>query len=590
MIEPRIYRVAFVPAILAVVLVMFSIESRPRPLRQGLAADVLFDGRQAEAIARQIVVADRDRRAGRPGDLRLAGRVRRTLGSRGFAVEVDRFQRADKDLVNVIGRRPGRSRRQVVVVAARDATGVPDAAGSAGDTAALLELSRVFEGRPSRKTLVLASVDGSTLGDVGARRLVGSLEEPGLVDGVLVISSLGARRSGPPSVVSWSNDTTRTGIGLERTVADSVRQELGRPATGARPAGQIARLAFPIGIGGQGVLLDSGHDAVRISGDGEVPDTRRSEPDAVDEDGLGGLGRATLRTVTALDQGGRPQHGPDSYVTVVSQVVPGWVLSLLGLTLILPALVASVDAFARARRRGRPVLPWLSWLGAGVLAFVLGLGLSYVLALVGATPDPPAAPVAPDLYPLDLPAGAVMAVAGLVVTLGWVGLRSLATRSDRALKDRADPAAAVAVALVLSVATLAMWAVNPFAALVLAPGLHLWILATMVDPPPPRRMRLVMVAAGLLLPVLLIVYDLIVLHLDPLSGAWYLFLLVTGGHVSVTSALLGCVLAAALGSIVSIARVAHPEVEGPADVPSVRGPGSYAGPGSLGGTSSALRR
>ncbi len=76
-----------------------------------------------------------------------------------------------------------------------------------------------------------------------------------------------------------------------------------------------------------------------------------------------------------------------------------------------------------------------------------------------------------------------------------------------------------------------------------------------------------------------------------MSGAWYLFLLVTGGHVSVATALLSCVLAASLGSVIAIARAPHPEVEKKTiDGPSVRGPGSYAGPGSLGGTSSALRR
>ena len=44
MIEPRIYRAAFIPALLAVVLVMFSLENRPKPVPQGLAADVVFDG------------------------------------------------------------------------------------------------------------------------------------------------------------------------------------------------------------------------------------------------------------------------------------------------------------------------------------------------------------------------------------------------------------------------------------------------------------------------------------------------------------------------------------------------------------------
>jgi hypothetical protein len=589
-IEPRVYRAAFVPAVLAVVFVMFSIESRPRALPQGLAADVLFDGRQAAAGARAIVSAGRDRRAGRAGNLELAGRVRRTFASRGFAVEVDRFERADKDLVNVVGRRAGKSRRQIVVLAARDATGVPDAAGSAADTAALLELSRVFEGRPSRKTLVLASVDGSTLGEVGANRLVARLEKPDLVDGVLVLSDLGAGSGTRPAVVPWSNDVTRAGIGLQRTVSESIRQELSQTAPGASPAGQLARLAFPMGIGGQGVLLDEGYDAVRIAGDGEVADTAESDPDRVDEDRLGGLGRATLRTLTSLDGGGRPEHGPRTYVTAVSQVLPGWVLSLLAATLILPALVGSVDAFARARRRRRSVGPWFSWLAAAVLALLGGLGLSFLLTLVGATPDPPAAPVPPELYPLDIAAGAVLALVGLTVCLAWIVLRRLITRADPALHDPTDAGAAVAVSLVLALSTLALWVGNPFAALILTPALHLWTLAILVDPPPSRRSRLIMVALGLLLPALVAAYALITLGLNPLSGAWYLFLLVTGGHVSVAGALLGCVQAALLGSVIAIAAARHPEVEGRAEGPSVRGPQSYAGPGSLGGTSSALRR
>ncbi len=88
------------------------------------------------------------------------------------------------------------------------------------------------------------------------------------------------------------------------------------------------------------------------------------------------------------------------------------------------------------------------------------------------------------------------------------------------------------------------------------------------------------------------VYELLTLSMDPVSGAWYLFLLVTGGHVSVPSALVGCVLAGVLSSVVAIARApreAPPQGPRP-ELPSVRGPASYAGPGSLGGTSSALPR
>jgi hypothetical protein len=37
--------------------------------------------------------------------------------------------------------------------------------------------------------------------------------------------------------------------------------------------------------------------------------------------------------------------------------MPGWVLSLLAGTLLLPAFIAAVDAFARARRQHVSVLP-----------------------------------------------------------------------------------------------------------------------------------------------------------------------------------------------------------------------------------------
>src|SRR6188472_1911777 len=90
-IEPRIYRAAFVPAVLALVLAMFSLESRPAPLPQGLAADVLFDGDLAAGEARSIADAQPDRRPGSVGDQATARRVADVLTRRGFGVEVDRF-------------------------------------------------------------------------------------------------------------------------------------------------------------------------------------------------------------------------------------------------------------------------------------------------------------------------------------------------------------------------------------------------------------------------------------------------------------------------------------------------------------------
>src|SRR5918999_2963813 len=85
-IEPRVYRAAFVPALLALVLTMFSLQSRPRPLAQGLAADVLFDGRVAAAEAARIVAAAPDRRPGTRGDRPTPERVVRALDGSGFPI------------------------------------------------------------------------------------------------------------------------------------------------------------------------------------------------------------------------------------------------------------------------------------------------------------------------------------------------------------------------------------------------------------------------------------------------------------------------------------------------------------------------
>ena len=583
MIEPRVYRAAFVPALLALVLTMFSLQSRPGALGQGLAADVLFDGRLAATSAATIAADEPDRRPGQPGDRRTAAFVETQLKARGFRTAHRDFTHAGRSMRNVVGRRAGRSRHQVVVVAARDAAVVPEATGSAADTAALLELARVFEGRPTQKTLVLASVDGSTLGEVGTAALLDELPSPDLVDGVLVISDLASPTRRGPIVQAWSSDDRRAGIGLTRTVADSLRQELEAKMGGSGALGQLARLSFPIGIGAQGPLIESGYDAVRISGSGELPPAGDGPPEAIEEDTIGALGRATLRTVTALDQGGRPEHGPESYVTAASQVMSGWVLALLGGTLLLPVFVAAVDAFARARRREVEVLVWLRWLGAWVAPFLAGLAVAEVLALTGATPVPPPAPVAPALLPLDGPALAVLGGVAAAMALALLLGRYLAGRPDRSLITPAGPGPAVAVVVVLSVASLALWLVNPYAGLLVVPAAHLWMLAVLSSAQPRRRVRALLLALGALPVLLVTLYYLIALSMDPLSGAWYLLMLVTGHSVSLATSLISCLMLGVLGAASElVARApARPGADAPDRGPALSAPASYAGAGLL---------
>ena len=329
---------------------------------------------------------------------------------------------------------------------------MPDAPGSASDTAALIELARALEGRPTRKTLVLVSLDGGTLGEVGARELLSELPDPGLVDGVLAVSDLAAPRRRGPYVQAWSTDERRAGIGLQRTVAESIRRELNSNPGGVGAFGQLARLSFPIGIGAQAVLLDGGYDAVRIAGSGELPP---GGDGPVDLDQRGQAGRARPRDAAHADRA-RPRRAPRARAAQlpdgVSQVVPGWLLSLLAITFLLPALVAAVDAFARARRQHVEVLAWLRWVAAWVAPFLAALALAELLALVGATPSPPPAPVPPDLLPLDGPALAVLAGVAAAMAIALVVARSLAARPDPSLMQPESPGAAVALALVANVA------------------------------------------------------------------------------------------------------------------------------------------
>jgi len=80
--------------------------------------------------------------------------------------------------------------------------------------------------------------------------------------------------------------------------------------------------------------------------------------------------------------------------------------------------------------------------------------------------------------------------------------------------------------------------------------------------------------------------------LDPLGFVWALLLAVAGAHIGPVAWLFWSLVAGcALAAIVLAWRTRPPPpVEVSEPKITVRGPASYAGPGSLGGTESALRR
>lgn len=596
-LDPRIYRAGFLPILFALVLVGFSLREPPRPLTASLAPDA-FDGgaafRQLDRLAAEAPL----RRPGSAGDRLVARHVEETLRANGFRVGVRRLtaQTADgsRALETVVGERAGFSNRRILVLAHRDALGRGARAELSG-TAALLELARVLGGRTLGRTLVLASTSGGTAGLAAVERLAASPGGP--VDAVLVLGDLAGTRTDRPLVVPWSQSTALAPLQLRRTVESALMTEARLRAGTVSPSVQLARLAFPLTLGEQGPFNAQGLGAVLLSASGE----RSPAADApVSAERLTELGRAALRSVGALDGGG-DLPGSEPYMLLEHKVLPAWPVRLLAIALMLPVLLAAVDAFARVRRRRERVGMWLRWVAVSVLPFLLAALLAIGLfrtGLIEAAPDAPVAGLA------SAPNVAVLASVAVVALLAWFGLRpwllrllGVETEFRPAVAASGDlrstsqgGGAATAIVLVLCAATLAVWIGNPYASLLLIPALHLWLLAMAPETHLRRPVALALWALGLLAPLLVAYAYGRQFGLDPLGLAWMVTLLVAGGGLSlltvlVWSVVLGCTAAA----LVVVLRASGEGPDAAAPI-TVRGPKTYAGPGSLGGTESALRR
>jgi len=495
-----------------------------------------------------------------------------------------------------VATRPGQSERRIVLLAHRDGAGLANLSG----TAALLELARVLKSRELRKTVVLVSTSGSTTGFAGAREWA-KTQAGGPVDGVIVLGDMAGERLKKPWVVGWPQSSGPTPLGLERTLQASVRRETNSEAGGPRAFGQWMRRALPITVSGQGPIGGEGVPAVLLSESGELGPAADAP---VLEDRLEVFGKSALDAVGAIDAAG-PRDEPafadaSQGIVTLRNVLPDWGARLIVGSLLLPALLAALDAFFRARRRRVPIAPWIAWLT--VAAVPLPVAWLWLRAL-GATDlvEVPDGPVLPSLYPLETSGIVAMVSALLAGALAcWLArylagaLRGRMPEEPPEGNGRRRPAPGVdglAVATGVWICALAAvtWAMNPYAAGVLVLATHLWLFAAGGWRGWPA---LAAVLAGLVPVVLVAVYYCLALDLDPLELAWGAALAAGSGSGLWSTLLLAGVLAALAGVIrvlLARRRIARDETPGGAGI-KTRGPVSYAGPGSLGGTESALRR
>ncbi|HET9075273.1 MAG TPA: hypothetical protein VFN48_11905 [Solirubrobacteraceae bacterium] len=598
MVDPRIYRVSWVIVLIAIIIFGFSLQTAPPAASTDLAPGVSFSAAAPQAVslaARFGAVApgsvrDGDFAAAMAAGLRAAG---------GFSVSsrTDSLRTAvgERAIATVEAERPGLGQGTIVVVADRDLLSGPPAphdAGAVAGTAAsavLLQLARVFSGASLNRSLLLVSTSGA-VGAAGNAQLAASLAGQN-VDAVIVLGDLARATTRRPVVVPWSTRAALAPSALAGTLSRYLGVQAGLSATLPSFSAQLSHLAFPFTAGGQGPFAAAGLPAVTVSLSGD----RLPQPgERVDPARIAGLGLALDQSISALEAG--PTLAPPGRdLSLASKLVPLWAVRLLVLALIAPVAATLIDAIARARRRGHSILSWSVWVLSGTLPWILGLLVlraAGVLALVPTLPAPVDGSVA-----VSLGAAGTGVVALGITAVALRLLRPVGVQIASGIGWRRTPTspaiegASVALSLVLCALTLLVWSVNPFAAALFVPALHLWLWVGSPGVAGRWGRSVLLILAGLLAPLLLAIHVMLSLGLSPWGFAASLVRALSGSAVTLGLALSWCVALGVLSGIVVLlaraVRASAVTVEAPV---TVRGPATYAGPGSLGGTQSALRR
>jgi hypothetical protein len=591
MFDPRIYRGGLVVVALAALVLLFSFDNQQSALTSTLAPDA-FSGQNAFATMTNLAKAYPDRTPGTSGDYDVADYVDQKLTQFGFAPSTDTFSartaNGRRTLENVIGVRPGMESGSVVVIAHRDASGSPSTASISG-TATLIELARDLEGETLHRTVVLASTSGSE-GTAGAIRLAQKLGGP--IDSVIVLGDLASAHLRQPVIVPWSQGQQVAPSRLRNTLSSALNQQTSITSGGTSLFGQFAHLAFPLTLTEQGPFGARGIPAVLLSLSGERGPAANAAISGPNQ--LTSVGQAVLSAVSALNSGPTvPAASP--YVLFDNKVVPGWAISVFVLALVVPVLLTTIDGIARALRRGYRVWRWVLVVLLAAIPFALGALVILGARVVGTLAITPPGPVAAGVVPMNSSGTVVLLLAAAVAIGSAVLLTPFVVRFAAGSRRSRDAESSVggatcAVLLVMCAVTIVIWLRNPFAAALLVPALHLWLLALNADLRMPLAARAALIVAGLVPVVGVVLYYAVTLGFGPIALAWAAALLIAGHVVTPLAVLpwtvfLGCVLTAS-GVVVALARQPRPE-----EMPvTVRGPITYAGPGSLGGTKSALRR
>lgn len=545
------YRAAWALVALPLLVAAFTV-GRPDPLPKP-PLPPSFDGETAAALARDFARQFPYRSPGSEDAAGAARWVADQLAQYNLDVELQRFRAAipglgEVPLTNVIARPlrvgPERSPEAILVVAHRDnldvSAGVDD---NASGTAALIELARNLSAVTVSHTIVFVSTDGGAYGGHGAAAVAALPELRGRVLAVIDLDALAG--TGRPRL-EFAGDRPRSPAGVLLATAEaSVLEQAQVQASYPNSFEQLLDLAFPFSLYEQAPFLGHGISAVTLTSAGDRPPPPEDEA-APNAGVLEVLGRSAQSLITSVDTAAEVARGTDSFIYLGGRFIRGFAIQFVFLVALIPVLLATIDLFARLRRRGIRLGPALRSYRSRLLVWFWAGGIAALFTAVGLFPNGAPRPISPDTDPAQQWPFAAIAALTALSAAGWFVAR--VRLIPRETVDRSDELAGHLIAMVaLCLIALALAVTNAFSLIFILPSLHAWLWAPHVRD---GRLasRVVLYALGFLGPAGLAISFAVRFGLG-FDAPWYLATLFTVGYAPIVLFLTFLAWAAAAGQI-----------------------------------------
>lgn len=557
-VSTRIYRAAWLAVAVPLLVAAFSV-GRPDALPE---PDVrpFFDEATAVQFASVLTTRFPDRSPGALGADGAANWVAQTFRDYDFDVERQEFTaevpgEGELNFVNVIAVAPraggdvAPSQEAIVVMAHRDNLGVaPGVTDNGSGTAALLELARDIGDASLTHPFVFVSTDGGAYGGLGAEEFAERSRFADRTVAVVNLDTLGGH--GSPRIAFTGDNSRVPNPTLLATAEASVRQQAGAAPTYPNALTQLVDLAFPFSLFEQAPFLTRGKSAVTLTVGSERPPEPQSDNFGnLDRERLGTMGRSAQALLGSLDEAVEVAQGTDSYVYLGTRHVHGWTIQFVLLLALVPFLAATIDLFARCRRRHIALAPALRSYASRLGVWLFAGGLFALFVAAGLLPSGADRPPALDSNAAtNWPVTVLAALLGLSA-LGWLVARPRLAPT-RSVSRPEELGGHLAAMLALAVVALVVAATNPYTLVFVLPSLHAWLWLPQLSD---RRAwaRVAVYLAGFAGPLLLL-GSFAFRYALGFDAPWYLLVLVAVGIVPVPLVLAFLAWGAVAGQVAAV--------------------------------------